>query len=243
VAPFRLSSSREHLERWIREAANSVPPGSLVLDAGAGQSPYAKWFSAHRYESADFAQVAKDYSRELTYVCDLASLPVEDERFDLIVMTQVLEHLPEPGRVLGEMRRILKPGAVIWFSTPLFYEEHEKPYDYFRYTQFGLRHLCQQAGLEVASIDWLEGYFGTLAYQLRMVGSDLPVDASIYGGGAKGFAVAIAARCGRRGARWLGGQFDRFDSKVKVTTAGMPKNYAVTARRTVEPLVGASSPT
>lgn len=226
-----MSSSREYLDKWVREAAASVPAGSLVLDAGAGESPYAGWFSAHRYESADFAQVEKDYSHSLTYVCDLRELPVEDCRFDLIVMTQVLEHLPEPASVLAELRRVLKPGAEVWFSTPLFYEEHEQPYDYFRYTQFGLRHLCDRAGLEVVTIDWLEGYFGTVGYQLRMMAGNLPTDAEMYGGGAKGAFGSVAARVGRRSAGRLASVMDGLDSRHKVTGVGMPKNYTVRARR------------
>jgi SAM-dependent methyltransferase len=226
-----MSSSREYLEKWVREAAASVPPGSLVLDAGAGESPYAGWFSAHRYESADFAQVDKAYSESLTYVCDLRNLPVDDARFDLVIMTQVLEHLPEPARVLTEMRRVLKPGAELWLSTPLFYEEHEQPFDYFRYTQFGLRHLCVAADLEVVNIDWLEGYFGTLAYQLRMLAGNLPTGAEVYGGGARGALGSAAARVGRKSAGRLASVMDRLDSQHKITGAGMPKNYTVRARR------------
>jgi SAM-dependent methyltransferase len=231
VAPFRVSSSRIYLDRWVQAAAASVPRESLVLDAGAGEAPYARWFAQHRYESADFTQVEKPYSRELTYVCDLTAIPVEDARFDLVVMTQVLEHIPEPVRVLAEMRRVLKPGAEIWFSAPLFYEEHEQPYDFFRYTKFAHRRQCDTAGLAVVSIDWLEGYFGTLAYQLQMAGSQLPTTASAYGAGRRGQLAALTARVGRRGARRLAQTFDGLDQRVKVTDAGMPKNYAVRAKR------------
>jgi SAM-dependent methyltransferase len=231
MAPFRMSSSRRYLERWVQDAAASVPSGSVVLDAGAGESPYARWFSGHHYESADFAQVDKAYSTNLTYTCDLAELPVDGSRFDLIVMTQVLEHLPEPGRVLAEMRRVLKPRAELWFSTPLFYEEHEQPYDYYRYTQFGLRHLCQSAGLEVVSIDWLEGYFGTLGYQLNMAANQFPTNPEIYGGGPKGYLAGAIGKAGRRAAGRIARTLDRLDDRYKVTNVGMPKNYVVRASR------------
>lgn len=213
------------------EAAASVPPGSLVLDAGAGEAPYARFFADHRYETADFARVDKAYSQDLTYVCDLAALPVADQRFDLIVMTQVLEHLPEPVSVLSEMRRVLKPGAELWLSAPLFYEEHEIPYDFYRYTQFAHRHQCDAAGLEIVSIDWLEGYFGTIAYQLRMASDHLPTAPELYGGRARGVAGAAAARVGRRVAGHLARRFDALETRAKVTDVGMPKNYAVRARR------------
>jgi SAM-dependent methyltransferase len=231
MAPFRMSSSRIYLEQWVQQAAASLQAGSLVLDAGAGESPYAKWFSEHRYESADFAQVDKDYARDLTYVCDVGELPVEDDRFDLIVMTQVLEHLPEPVRVLAEMRRVLKPGAELWYSTPLFYEEHEQPYDFHRYTQFAHRRMCETVGLDVVSIDWLEGYFGTLAYQLNMVGRQLPKSSAAYGGGTKGAAAGMLATAARPAARRLARVMDGLDQRVKVTHVGMPKNYAVRARK------------
>ena len=60
---------------------------------------------------ADFEKVDKEYAQS-TYVCDLASIPVEDERFDAVVFNQVLEHLPEPKRVLAELNRVLKKGPV-----------------------------------------------------------------------------------------------------------------------------------
>ena len=80
---------------------------------------------------------AKTYT-EQDYVCDLAAIPVDDARFDHVRLTQVLEHLPEPATVLAELRRVLKPGGTLWLTAPLFYAEHERPYDFFRYTPFGL---------------------------------------------------------------------------------------------------------
>lgn len=47
------------------------------------------------------------------------------------------------------------------YSAPLFYEEHETPYDFYRYTQFGVRHLMETTGFVIERLDWLEGYFGS----------------------------------------------------------------------------------
>ena len=134
-----------------------------------------------RYESADFLQVDKPYG-EVDYICDLADLPMEDERYDLVLFTQVLEHVPRPADVLWELRRVLKRGGALWLTAPLFYREHEQPYDFFRYTQFGLRHLLAETGFEVRELGWLEGYFGTLSYQLSVARESLPVHARHYGG-------------------------------------------------------------
>jgi SAM-dependent methyltransferase len=159
-----------HLRAWLADAADSLPPEALVLDAGAGKAPYRKLFERVRYESADF----KRYERRQTYVCDLAAIPVEEARFDAAICSQVLEHVPNPAAVLSELHRVLKPGARLWLSAPLFYEEHQQPYDFFRYTQFGFRRLAEEAGFEVKALERLEGYDATLSYQLAMAARELP---------------------------------------------------------------------
>lgn len=207
--PLRLNSSRIYLDRFVRAAANSLPAGALVLDAGAGEGPYSKHFTRHRYESTDFEKLGKKY-RANTYVCDLSNVPVEDGRFDLVVLTQVLEHLPEPLAVLKEMHRILKPRCKIWASTPLFYEEHEQPYDFFRYTQFALGRLFTEAGFSAVTIDWLEGYWGTVSYELQVAGRavGLPFGPLLM---TAGTAFALA------------------DLRRKRTDIGHPKNYRIIA--------------
>jgi ubiquinone/menaquinone biosynthesis C-methylase UbiE len=125
-----FNSSRYRL--WLENAdfAASVPSGALVLDAGAGEAPYKCLFQHAIYESADFQKVNKQYAKS-TYVCDLKKIPVEDRRFDFIVFNQVMEHVPEPSIVLAELHRILKENGKLIYTGPLFYEEHEQPYDFY----------------------------------------------------------------------------------------------------------------
>jgi SAM-dependent methyltransferase len=226
----RLNPSRVHLEEFVKGAAASVAPAALVLDAGAGDSRYKRFFSHARYESADFLQVDKPYA-PVDYVCDLRSIPVEDERYDLVLLTQVLEHLPEPRQVLSELFRVLRPGGELWLSTPLFYAEHEQPYDFYRYTQFGLRHLVGEAGFELLRLEWLEGYLGTLSYQLDMASATLPVRPSRYGGGVPGLAAALVALLVRPLFFGLSLWLARLDAGGRHVSTGHPKNYCVIARR------------
>jgi SAM-dependent methyltransferase len=201
--------SRVRLDSWVKKAAEGLPEGAVVLDAGAGAGPYKYLFAGVNYESADFAQLDKRYT-DLTYVCDLATIPVEESRFDRVICNQVLEHVPDPGAVLAELHRVLKPGGELWASAPLFYEEHEQPYDFYRYTQFGWRHLATSVGFMVRDVEWLEGYYGTFSYQLAMAARYLPkrdIPARVVAG--------LAAR-----------YFARRELAVKVTDRGMPKNYA-----------------
>ena len=194
------------------------------MDAGAGNAPYKSLFTHTRYECADFEQIDKPYLTP-TYSCDLAHLPVEDHRFDAVLFTQVMEHLPDPLAVLRELHRVLKPGGRLLYSGPLFYEEHEQPYDYYRYTQFGLRYLFAQAKFEVQRLDWLEGYFGTLAYQLASVSAYLPGDRHNYGGGGIGLVAAVIGRILRVACRIGSPLLHRLEMRHKLTTLGYPKNY------------------
>lgn len=200
------------------------------MDAGAGQAPYAPLFAHARYETADFEKLEKDYA-ESTYVCDLADIPVEDGRFDAVVFNQVMEHLPDPASVLSELHRVLKPGGRMIYTGPLFYEEHETPYDYFRYTRYGLRHLFSEAGFTIERLDWLEGYLGTVAYQLNRIGRNLPVSPADLGGGLAGLALAPVALFTRLSAAVLAPLFHRAEVRAKYTRRGYPKNYVAILRK------------
>ena len=118
--PWYVNSSRVHLRRQVRKFSRGTQPGMVVLDAGAGRSPYRRFFKHAQYESADFAKLSTRYA-PLDYVCDMTDIPVEDGRFDRVLFNQVLEHLPEPGLALQELNRVLKPGGRIFCSAPLFF--------------------------------------------------------------------------------------------------------------------------
>jgi SAM-dependent methyltransferase len=200
----------------VAAAGADVPDGGRILDAGAGNGLYRHHFAHAEYEAADFEAVPdKEYAYN-HYVCDLAAIPVDDDRYDVVLLSQVLEHLPEPLAVLSELRRVLKPEGRIFASAPLFYEEHEQPYDFYRYTQFGLRRLFEEAGFHGLTIDWLEGYLGTVSYQLDV------------------FARALeGTNRWRRGApvvRRLSVASARADVRKKITNLGHPKNYTVVAK-------------
>jgi hypothetical protein len=88
----------------------------------------------------------------------------------------VLEHVADPGTVLGEFHRLLVPGGELWLTAPFVWELHEEPHDYFRYTPYGLRALLARAGLEAVDINPLGGYFSTIAQLLRHCGSITGLD-------------------------------------------------------------------
>jgi SAM-dependent methyltransferase len=164
----RLTSTtyavRAPLVAWLRERADVAAReyGSFsILDVGCGARPYERLFVA-----AGGAYVG----------CDLASnpvadihgtadaLPVDEASFDVVLSTQVLEHVPDPAAAVAELRRVLRPGGRAFATTHGVAVFHPNPDDLWRWTHSGLERLFRDNG------DWSSvrvtpgaGTAGTLA--------------------------------------------------------------------------------
>ena len=160
-----------HFETEIATAvskfAAELPPGALVLDAGAGEGRYASDFHKQRYIGVDLGvgDVTWNY-RGLDAVADLTALPFPVARFDAALNVVTLEHLREPAAALREIARTLRPGARFLLIAPHEWEVHQAPHDYFRYTRYGLAHLLESAGFREIEICPAGGYFRLLARRL-----------------------------------------------------------------------------
>lgn len=155
---------------FVKFAAKELKPGRKILDAGAGECPYKNFFSHLQYVSADFCQVDNDYDqKDIDLVCDLTSIPVQNESFEAVLCTQVLEHVKDPQAVIKEFYRVLKPKGKLFLSAPQGWEQHQKPYDFFRFTSFALAHLFKTAGFKVIYIKPMGGYFRYLSARIQKI--------------------------------------------------------------------------
>ena len=145
-------------DRWIAEQAARVPTGSRVLDVGAGSAPYRALFAHCDYKTQDFAQLRDDQLRHGGYapidvVCEANAIPVPDASFDVVICTEVLEHVPEPIAVVREFGRIVAPGGRLILTAPLGSGIHQEPYHFYGgYTPFWYQRFLQEAGFDSITI-------------------------------------------------------------------------------------------
>jgi len=165
---FRFNSYNRH--QWMAKMAKTVPAGSNVLDAGAGTGPYRDFFSHCNYKTQDFCRTPSSVGRytKIDYVCDITNIPVPDESFDVIICSEVLEHVPEPIKVIKEFSRILRQGGRLFLTAPLGCGIHQEPYIYYGgFTPFWYEKFLPMFGFQELKIFPNGGFFRHYAQKSR----------------------------------------------------------------------------
>jgi len=122
-----------------------------LLDLGCGKVPLFAAYRDHIDDNicVDWENTLHD-NEFLDYHCDLTrDLPFENGEFNTVILSDVLEHIPEPQSLINEISRVLSPDGVLIMNVPFFYCIHEQPHDYYRYTEYALRRFIEQSKLEV----------------------------------------------------------------------------------------------
>lgn len=154
---------REEIERFVATAAQRTKPGCRVADIGAGEAPYRELFQKCDYVTVDWENSIHFEAKFSDVVATATALPFDDESFDVVLMTEVLEHMSEPGAALAEACRILRDGGTVYLTVPFVWILHELPYDFFRYTPESLKLLFTQAGFDSVTVASRGDYFTTVA--------------------------------------------------------------------------------
>ena len=122
-----------------------------VLDIGCGNKPYKSLFRqvSEEYIGCDIVQSSEN---RVDVICEATKLPFESATFTSVFTTQVIEHVAETEAMLNEAFRVLKPNGTIIVSAPFAWELHEAPYDFYRFSKYGLKHVLERSGFEVLEI-------------------------------------------------------------------------------------------
>lgn len=145
-------------------AVSSQMTGHL-LDVGCGSKPYQPLFPGASYVGLDIDSDVARQRGAADYFYSGDVFPFNSASFDSVLCNQVLEHVFNPDDFLSEINRVLKPSGKLLLTVPFVWDEHEQPYDYARYSSFGLKSLLEKHGFSILKHQKLGGD-ATILFQL-----------------------------------------------------------------------------
>jgi ubiquinone/menaquinone biosynthesis C-methylase UbiE len=165
---------------WVAAKASKLPHGIRVLDAGAGECQYAPLFRHCNYKTQDFSHYAGTTSGVLSeewkygkidYVSDITDIPAPDGSFDVVLCTEVLEHVPKPVETIKELARVLAPGGTLLLTAPLSSAVHQQPYHFYGgYSPFFYKKFMPEFGLVIKEIKPIGGLMKNVAQEVLRAG-------------------------------------------------------------------------
>jgi SAM-dependent methyltransferase len=144
-ALVRLSKacSRKGILRQLESELASLPRGASILSVGAGGDIGAAVHRYTRVNAGDLTELDVDPKRNPNIVADLCDW-VPDRPYDCVILSEVLEHVRYPDRAMATALAALRPAGKLILTVPFIFPIHDRPYDYFRYTRFGVEHLLSR---------------------------------------------------------------------------------------------------
>lgn len=168
-------------DRWVAKQAAMLPNGTRVLDVGAGSCPYRSLFAHCDYRTQDVTSLRGDQLRHggygrIDFVGDASAVATGDNSFDAILCTEMLEHHPDPIKVVREFGRILKPGGTLLLTAPLGSGIHQEPYHYYGgYTPYWYQRFLAEAGFDGIEIEPNGGFYRFFGQEsIRFVRMSVP---------------------------------------------------------------------
>lgn len=142
---------RKGLFRGINLFAHNMR--GVMLDFGCGCKPYRGLFNVEKYIGVDIRESGHNHENEdIDIYYDGKILPFKNNYFDSFFCSEVFEHIFNLEDIMPEISRVLKPNSVVLITVPFVWNEHEKPFDFARYTSFGLSYILKKYGFRVLNI-------------------------------------------------------------------------------------------
>ena len=180
--PFYLS--RRGLYNKLKPLLKDIR--GCLLDFGCGDKPYQSLFSSiDDYIGLDIEDRGHDHTTEdINILYDGKIIPFDDNHFDVVFATEVFEHVDNLDEIIIEIKRVLKPNGKLIMTVPFVFMEHEIPFDFRRFSQYGVKqfltnnkfeiqHLCVttkdiESIFQVISV-YIYSLYATLQKHLRLL--------------------------------------------------------------------------
>ena len=134
-----------------------------ILDVGCGIRPYEILFKNSEYIGIDIEGGGhKEEYKKVDKYFDGKNIPFRDNSFDLVICTQVIEHNIEYEFLLKEIYRVLKKNGFLLLTAPFVWNEHEIPYDFFRFTQYAHLNILGKLNFKIEYLQPTSGFFATI---------------------------------------------------------------------------------
>lgn len=147
--------------KYFTEKLSNLDKTLRLIDLGAGSVPFRDLFCAFKYTGVDCVRFP-----DVSVVADFEkSIPIQNEKADIITISNVLEHVSHPMVLLSECERILAPGGRIIGTVPFIMKAHQVPYDFNRYTVYQIRNMLEEVGfsqIEVIPLGSLVDAYDTI---------------------------------------------------------------------------------
>jgi len=150
----------------VKSYFNLLPKEGLsIYDFGCGSKPYQVFSGSNRYIGIDIDKK----NEKADIFSSIENVPVQNSVADIVCSFCVLEHVYRPILVLREKFRVLKSGGELFMLVPLYWEEHEQPYDYWRYTRFSLIQMLEEVGFSQIEIKAINANWAILGMHLAIL--------------------------------------------------------------------------
>lgn len=151
--PWKFNWLANHKIIAALEQVRSHAHGEL-LDIGCGSKPFAPIFAGRvsRYWGSDLAASRYLGGDRPDAFASAEAQPFKSGTFDTVLGLSMLTYLPEPGRMIDEAHRVLRPGGTLILEFTQMVPLHDEPWDFFRFTRFGAKYLLERSGFEVVEV-------------------------------------------------------------------------------------------
>lgn len=179
---YKLNDLYER-DDFVIHQIKKIKPGLLILDAGAGSQRYKSYCSHLKYFSQDFGKYKNDLVKTLDktdvggrigykygpidYLGNIWDIKEKDKKFDVILCTEVFEHIPYPNETIAEFSRLLKINGTLILTLPGNCLRHMDPYYFYAgFSDRWIEYFLENNSFKVTRIHQAGDYYSWISTEL-----------------------------------------------------------------------------